>query len=57
MKQVEKLIEYSEIAGFHLIPNGDKLTVINGSNLPERLKKLLIIHKNDIIQILNQRER
>lgn len=52
MDEVIKLIEYAELAGFPLSVNGDKLNVGNGTNLPYNLKKLLIIHKDDIIRVL-----
>lgn len=56
MTEIHKLIEYAEISGFPLSANGDKLSVGNGSNLPYHLKRLLIIHKNDILQILTAKE-
>jgi len=55
MEEVNKLIEYAELAGFPLSPNGDKLTVKNGTNLPYQLKRLLSLYKNEIIEILNSR--
>lgn len=55
MSEVKKLIEYAELAGFPLSPNGDKLTVKNGTNLPYQLKRLLSLYKNEIIEILNSR--
>lgn len=56
MEEVKKLIEYSELAGFPLKTDGIKLTVINGSNLPYQLKRLLKIYKYEIITILENRE-
>ena len=52
MTEVIKLIEYAELSGFRFYPNGDKLTVKNGSNLPYQLKRLLTFYKNEIIHIL-----
>jgi len=52
MEEISKLIEYAELARFSLSPNGDKLTVKNGSNLPYQLKRLLTIYKDDILLIL-----
>lgn len=52
MIEILKLIEYAELAGYPLSPNGDKLSVGNGSNLPYHLKQLLIIHKDKILMIL-----
>ena len=56
MEEVKKLIEYSELAGFPLVPNGDKLTVENGTKLPYHLKQQIIIHKRDILEVLNEKE-
>jgi len=52
MTEVEKLIEYSEIAGFPIWIDGKKLIVKNGRNLPHNLKKLLIAYKDDILTVL-----
>lgn len=46
------LIYYSEIAGFPLSVDSGRLKVSNGSNLPEQHKKVILLHKEDIIQIL-----
>ncbi len=54
MDEILKLIEYAEVAGFHLYSNGDKLTVKNGSNLPYQLKRLLTIYKDDILTELKE---
>lgn len=56
MEEVIKLIEYAEISGFSLTPNGDKLRVKNGTNLTPRLKHLLTVYKDDILKVLNERE-
>lgn len=56
MNEIIKLIEYAELAGFHLTINGDKLSVGNGSNLPYQLKKMLTIHKEDVIKALEIKE-
>ena len=52
MNEVIKLIEYAEMAGFPLSPNGDKLRIKNGSNLPYQLRRLLIIYKDEILHVL-----
>lgn len=54
MEEVIKLIEYVELSGFELIPNGDKLIVKNGKNLSPRLKRLLQIYKKDILLVLKE---
>lgn len=56
MEEVIKLIEYFELSGFELIPNGDKLIVKNGKNLSPRLKRLLQIYKRDILIVLKEKE-
>lgn len=56
MEEVIKLIEYVELSGFELIPNGDKLIVKNGKNLSPRLKRLLQIYKKDILIVLKEKE-
>lgn len=52
MDEVIKLIEYSNLAGFPLTSNGEKLKIKNGRNLPHNLKKLLIAYKDDILTVL-----
>jgi len=54
MIEIVKLIEYSEMAGFPLEANGNELVVKNGSNLPYHLRHQLIIHKNDVIFLLEE---
>lgn len=49
MIEIIKLVEYAELSGFSLSVNDDKLRVKNGSNLPYYLKKMLTIHKSDIL--------
>jgi|SRR5699024_10602204 len=56
MTEIELLIEYAELSGFHLSINGDNLSVGNGSNLPYHLKRLLTIYKTDILDVLKIRE-
>ena len=56
MIEILKLIEYAELAGFRLSINGDKLSVGNGTNLPYQLKKMLTIHKEDVIKVLEVKE-
>ena len=56
MEEVIKLIEYAELSGFQLIPNGDKLIIKNGKNLSPRLKRLLQIYKKDILIVLKEKE-
>lgn len=52
MIETQKLIEYSELSGFSLSVNEDKLRVTNGSILPYHLKQMLQVHKDDILQQL-----
>lgn len=56
MEEVIKLIEYAELSGFQLIPNGDKLIVKNGKKLPHQLKRLIKIYKDDILIVLKEKE-
>lgn len=51
MEQVVKLIEYANIAGFPMYPEGDNLIVRNGKNLPFELKKLIQEYKEDILHV------
>lgn len=39
-----------------LTPNGDKLRIKNGANLPKQLKRLLTIYKDEILEVLKDEE-
>lgn len=54
MEEAKLLIEYANLGGFTLIPNGDTLTIKNGANITPRFKYLLTIYKHEIIEVLEQ---
>lgn len=56
MEEVYELIRYAKLCGFSLTPNGDKLRVKNGANLPKQLKRLLTIYKDEILEVLKDEE-
>lgn len=54
MIEIQKLIEYSNLAGFPMYIKGDKLMVRNGKKLPPNLKELIQLNKEQIMQQLNK---
>lgn len=57
MIEIIKLLEYAELSGHPIKPNGDKLRVGNGSRLPYHLKQQIILHKDEILEYLKGVER
>lgn len=55
MIEIQKLIEYSNLAGFPMYINDDKLMVRNERNLPHNLKELIKLNKELIMQQLKER--
>jgi len=57
MEEIKKLIEYAELYGHYMWPNGNNVMVKNGKNLPCQLERLIKLYKNDILYILERKKR